>query len=307
MRYRLNDIEAFLLVIETGSFTAAALRLNISKSAISKRIGDLEQALGTQLLHRSTRGAVASDRGQQFYLRARDLVLQLEDAASSTVEDEGNLCGQVRIAAPMTFGRKYLAPMLFGLMQQHPNLNLVIDLDDQKVDVEGGGYDLALRITHSLKDMSLVARKLGLSRRVVVCSPDYAARHGTPRTLDELADHRCIGYAYVHSGQLWQFEPASKDSPARTALVTASQVFNNGEVMCDATIAGLGICLLPRFIAADALRDGRLVEVVLPHTPLPDSIYVLYPSRRFQSRKVRAVIDFLRFQFSLPLPWENQP
>jgi len=304
MRYRLNDIEAFLLVIETGSITAAALRLDISKSAVSKRINDLEQALGAQLLHRSTRGVAATDRGQLFYQRARDLVLQLDDAATSAIEDEDNLCGQVRIAAPMTFGRKYLGPMLFGLMQQHPRLDLVVDLDDRKVDVEGGGYDLAIRITQPLKDMSLVARKLGLSRRVVVCSPDYATRHGMPQSLEQLAAHRCIGYAYVHSGQLWQFEAAAPEQPPRTALVTSTLVFNNGEVMCDAAIAGLGVCLLPRFIAADALRDGRLLEVALPDTPLPDIIYALYPGRRFQSRKVRAVLDYLRLQFERPLPWE---
>jgi len=304
MRYRLNDIEAFLLVIETGSITAAALRLDISKSAVSKRINDLEQALGAQLLHRSTRGVAATDRGQLFYQRARDLVLQLDDAATSAIEDEDNLCGQVRIAAPMTFGRKYLGPMLFGLMQQHPRLDLVVDLDDRKVDVEGGGYDLAIRITQPLKDMSLVARKLGLSRRAVVCSPDYAARHGMPQSLEQLAAHRCIGYAYVHSGQLWQFEATAPEQPPRTALVTSTLVFNNGEVMCDAAIAGLGVCLLPRFIAADALRDGRLLEVALPDTPLPDTIYALYPGRRFQSRKVRAVLDYLRLQFERPLPWE---
>lgn len=306
MRYRLNDIEAFLLVMETGSFTAAALRLDLSKSAISKRINDLEQALGTQLLHRSTRGVVATDRGQAFYQKARELVLQLDDAATSTIEEEGNLCGQVRIAAPMTFGRKYLGPMLFELMQQHPNLDLIIDLDDRMVDVDGGGYDLAIRITQPLKDMSLIARKLAVSRRVVCCSPDYAVRHGLPKSLDDLAAHRCIGYAYVHSGQLWQFEPAGQDNRIRTAVVKSTLVFNNGEVMCDAAIAGLGICLLPLFIAAEALRDGRLIEA-LPDTPIPDTIYALYPGRRFQSHKVRVVLDYLRNQFSRPLPWEILP
>ncbi|MDN0082554.1 LysR family transcriptional regulator [Crenobacter sp. SG2305] len=306
MRYRLDDIEAFLLVVETGSFTAAALRLDLSKSAISKRINDLEQALGTQLLHRSTRGVVVTDRGQLFYLKARELVLQLDDAATSTIEEEGNLCGQVRIAAPMTFGRKYLGPMLFELMQQHPNLDLIIDLDDRMVDVDGGGYDLAIRITQPLKDMSLIARRLAVSRRIVCCSPDYAMRHGLPKSLDELAAHRCIGYAYVHSGQLWQFEPVGQDSRIRTAVVKSTLVFNNGEVMCDAAIAGLGICLLPLFIAAEALRDGRLIEA-LPDPPIPDTIYALYPSRRFQSHKVRAVLDYLRNQFSRPLPWEIMP
>lgn len=304
MRYRLNDIEAFLLVMETGSFTAAGLRLDLSKSVISKRINDLEQALGTQLLHRSTRGVVATDRGQLFYQKARDLLLQLEDAASSTAEDDGTLCGQVRITAPTTFGRKYLGPMLFGLMKQHPSLDLVMDLDDRKVDVDAGGYDLALRIAQPLDDMSLIARKLAVSKRVVCCSPDYAQRHGLPGALEELVQHRCIGFAYVHSGHAWQFEPDSKGGTIRTAMVSSTLVFNNRELMCDAAIAGLGICLLPQYIAADALRDGRLVQAV-PDTPTSDTIYAIYPGHRFQSRKVRVVLDYLRDQFSQPLPWEN--
>lgn len=290
--------------METGSFTAAGLRLDLSKSVISKRINDLERALGTQLLHRSTRGVMATDRGQLFYQKARDLLLQLEDAASATAEGNGALCGQVRISAPMTFGRKYLGPMLFGLMQQHPSLDLVIDLDDKRVDVDAGGYDLALRITQPLDDMSLIARKLAVSRRVVCCSPDYAQRYGLPASIDELAHHRCIGYAYLHSGQLWQFEPGNDDGDIRTALVSSTMVFNNRELMCDAAIAGLGICLLPHYIAADALRDGRLVQA-LPDTPTSDTIYALYPGHRFQSRKVRVVLDYLRDQFSQPLPWEN--
>lgn len=307
MRYRLNDIEAFLLVMETGSFTAAAMRLDLSKSVISKRISDLETALSTQLLHRSRRGVVPTERGQQFYQRARELVLQLDDAAASTVEEDGNLCGQVRIAAPMSFGKKYLGPMLYQLMKQHPNLDLIIDLDDRMVDVDGGGYDLAIRITQSLKDMSLVARKLAMSRRVVCCSPDYARRNGLPSSLDDLARHRCIGYANVHSGQLWQFLGSDPEGRINSAVLKSSVVFNNGEVMCDATVEGIGISLLPLFIAVDALREGKLINALPNETPVPDTIFALYPSRRFQSRKVRAVIAYLQEQFACPLPWENVP
>ncbi len=304
MRFRLNDIEAFITVMEAGSFSAAGLRMNLSKSVISKRIGDLERALGAQLLSRSTRGVHATDSGQEFYLRARDLMQQLDDAVESTMENKTRLCGQLKISAPMSFGTMHLGPILFEFLSRHPELELSLHLDDRKTDIEASGFDLAIRITQ-MKDSTLIARHLTASRRVVCCSPGYAARHGLPDCVEDIVNHRCIGYSNVYSGQLWQFEPAAGSERTRSIPVKAGFVFNNGESMRDAAIAGLGLTLLPRFIVADALRDGRLINATPNDEPTADTIYAMYPQQRYHPRKVRAVIDHLAASFAQTPAWER--
>lgn len=304
MRFRLNDIEAFLMVMETNSVSGAGLRLGLSKSVVSKRLTDLERTLGTQLLRRSTRGIVPTDKGHAFYQRAREFMGHLDSAAESATDDRTELIGEVRIAAPMSFGNMYLGPVLFEFASRHPALNLVMDLDDRKIDIEAGGFDLAIRVTQ-LKDSALIARKLAPSRRVVVCSPRYAERHGLPRSLDDLADHRCIGYAHLHSGQLWQFEPKRRSGEVRSVITRSAMVLNNGEAMREAAIAGIGISMLPLFIVAPALRDGRLINALPNERPTTDYIYAVYPKPAVQSRKVRVIVDHLRDYLSGPLPWEQ--
>jgi DNA-binding transcriptional LysR family regulator len=304
MRFRLDDIEAFLLVMETSSVSGAALRLGLSKSVISKRLTDLERTLGVQLLRRSTRGVIPTEKGHSFYQQARDFMQQLDTAAESTADTNTELTGQVRIAAPMSFGNMYLSSVLFEFASRHPGLNLELELDDRKVDIEAGGFDLAIRVTQ-LKDSSLIARKLALSRRVVICSPAYAAEHGLPKSLDDVANHRCIGYAHVHSGQLWQFEPKRRSGKVRSVVTRSAMVLNNGEAMRDAAIAGIGMCMVPLFIAAPALRDGRLINALPNERPTSDFIYAVYPKTAVQSRKVRMIVDYLRDYLSGPLPWEQ--
>ncbi len=304
MRLRLNDIEAFMLVVETGSISAAALRLGIAKSAVSRRITDLEQGLGAQLLHRSTRGVSATDRGQAFYHRARDIMHELESAADATSDEGAQLAGQLKMAAPGSFGTMYLAPMLFEFAGQHPELNLMVDFEDRKVDIEAGGFDLAVRVTQ-LKDTALVAKPLAASRRMVCCSPAYARRHGLPQSIEDLHRHRCISYAYVHSGQLWQFEPQRSGGPVRSIALKTTHVFNNGEAMRDAAVAGIGLCLIPVFIAAPALRDGRLIDALPAERPMSDTVYALYPYRRMQPRKLRLFIEFLQRRLAGVPPWEQ--
>ena len=304
MRFRLNDIEAFLMVMETSSVSAAGLRLGLSKSVVSKRLTDLERTLGTQLLRRSTRGIIPTEKGHSFYQRARAFMQQLDTAAESATDDKADLVGQVRIAAPMSFGNIYLGPVLFEFASRHPALNLVVDLDDRKIDIEAGGFDLAIRVTQ-LKDSALIARKLANSRRIVVCSPGYAAAHGLPKSLDDIANHRCIGYAHLHSGQLWQFEPKRRSGKVRSVVTRSAMVLNNGEAVRDAAIAGIGICMIPLFIAASGLRDGRLINAMPNERPTSDTIYAVYPKTAVQSNKVRMIVEHLREKLSGPLPWED--
>lgn len=305
MRYRLDDIATFLQVVDSGSISAAARQLNLSKSVVSKRITDLEAALGGALLQRSTRQVQPTDRGLAFYERGRSILQQLDEAAEEVAESDGDLRGSLRITAPMSFGTLYLGPVLFDFARRHPRLALALDLDDRMVDLVGQGYDLAIRITRP-RDSALIARRLAISRRVVCASPDYAAAAGLPRTLAELPQHEAIGFAGTPATWLWQFEPFAAGGPPRSVAMRSRITVNNGEAGRDAAIAGLGLVVLPTFIVADALRDGRLVRVVLEAEPTADIVHALYPQTRHLSRRVRALVDHLgRVCGEERAPWDR--
>lgn len=304
MRYRLDDIEAFIAVVETGSVSAAARRLDLAKSVVSKRVSELEATLGTELLHRSSRKVSPNDRGDAFYQRARSVLQQLDEAAEEAAECEDELRGQLRIAAPMSFGTLHLVRLLAPLLTQHPRLSLAMDLDDRKVDLLGGGYDLGIRIGR-LADSSLAARRLAISRRVVVCSPAYSKARGLPATPDDLQQHDCISYANTPALQQWSFQPQRSGGAPRQVLVKGRIVANNGEAIREAVIAGLGLAILPSFIVCDALRDGRLIDAMPGERPATDGIFAVYAKTRQPSRKVRAVIDHLVEAVGDRPPWER--
>jgi len=305
MQYRLDNISAFLHAIETGSVSAAARRMGLSKSVVSKRISDLEAVLKVELLQRSARGVVPTEKGVAFYQRARSIMQQLDQAAEELIEQDDELCGSVRIAAPMTFGTSYLGPILFSFVSRHPQLGLALNLDDRITDLLGEGYDLAVRIGR-LPDSSLVARKLAQSRRLVCCSPAYAKRAGLPATIEELPHHACIGYVNVSPSQIWQFEPVEPGDTPRSLVVRSRIIANNGESMRDAAIAGLGICVLPIFIIAKALMSGQLINALPNAYPVADTIYAVYPQNRHLPKKVRAIIDHLVTAFEGEPPWERE-
>jgi len=303
--YDFGDIRAYLQVVESGGINAAAARLNVSKSQLSARVARLESELHAKLLHRSPRGVSLTDAGQRFYAHMREVFLRMQQAVDEVAGGEsGQITGSLRIAAPMTFGTAYLGPVLYAFLREHPALDLTLELDDRFVDILSGGYDLGVRIGR-LYDSSLMARRIAPSRRVLVCSPDYAERNGVPEALEDLQRHDCICYGNASVAPYWQFAPAAEGEPPRQVVVRGRIHLNNGESMRDAAIAGLGIAALPTFIAAGALRDGRLVELLADSPPTPDTIYAVYPQTRYVSRAVRALIDTLVEAFGQAPPWEH--
>jgi len=302
MSWRLEEIIAFLHVVEAGSITEAARRLKLSKSVVSKRITDLEAALQQQLLRRSTRRVRPTGEGQALYTRVRPLVGELANA----VEEAGgadSIRGRLRIAAPMTFGTMYLSPILARFARDHPDLELAVDLDDRMADLVAGDYDLAIRIG-LFEDSSLIARKLCKSRRVVCCSPGYAEVYGLPESLEDLSRHHCIDYAHVHAARLWQFEPIRRGGRPRSVRTHSRFVANNGEAMRDAAIEGLGLALLPTFIAAGPLREGLLIDALPRETSLAYSIAAVHGPTRQVPRRVRALIQHLSRELGGTPPWE---
>jgi len=303
MKWRFDDLLTFLDVMETGSITATAARLNLSKSVVSKRITELEAALGIQLFRRSPRKLVASDNAHDFVERVRPLVRDLIEAADRAGERHSAIRGTLRIAAPMTFGTLYLGRMIADFARQYPDLEVAADFDDRMNDLVRGGYDVGIRIG-ILKDSSLIARKLCTDQRVICCSPDFAAANGLPATLDDLSRFACIDYSNVNTSQLWQFENPDVPAEPISIAMRGRVVANNGEAMRDMAIAGLGLVLLPMFIAADALRSGTLIPVLPEARPLAYRIYAVYPPTRHVSAKVRAFVDHLVRHIGEPPIWQ---
>jgi len=305
LEHDFGDIRAFLQVVESGGISAAATRMSVSKSALSSRISHLERALGAKLLHRSQRGVVVTDTGQRFYARMSDIVSRLQQAVDEVAGGADTaLSASLRLTAPMTFGTTYLGPLLFEFMQKHRQLEITLDLDDRYVDILTGGYDLAVRIGR-LADSSLMARPLGRSARRLCCSPAYAKRHGIPQTVPAIQEHQCICYGSASVAPYWQFAPAEKGGAMQQIMVRGRTHLNNGESMRDAAIAGLGLAVLPLFIASPALRDGRLIALLPKTPPSPDTIHAVYPRTRYVSRAVRALIDTLVAGFHGVPPWEQ--
>ena len=292
MNWRYDDLVTFLTVVEAGGITAAAKRLKLTKSVVSQRISNLEAALELQLLQRSTRVVRTTDDGQALYERMRPLVDDMQAGLERISSRSGSLTGRLRITVPLSFGTMYLAPIVAGFAKANPDLDLVLDLEDRFVDLVREGYDVAVRIGN-LQDSSLIARKLADEPRFVVSSPGYAAEHGLPKDIADLAHHLCLDYAHVQNRQLWQFEPGTEGGQERSVALTSRILVNNGDIMRELAIAGLGLILAPRFLVRQALADGRLI-VVMPHVrPKPFAIYVIYPPAGTLSPKVRAFVDHM--------------
>ncbi len=297
----LHEIQAFVAVAETGSVSAAARRLGIAKSMVSKRIAALENGLGATLLLRAPRAVSLTDRGRAYYERVRPLLGAFDEAAAEVRDLQASLRGLLRIAAPLTFGTLYLGELLWPFLRRHPQLEVALDLDDRIVDLLGSGYDLGIRIG-SMPDSSLVARVLADIPFVLCASPAYLAQAGRPESLDVLPEHACIGYAHLSAGQVWRFK-SGRGEGERAVRVHSRFVANNAGLMRGAAVAGLGLLMVPQFVVAESLRRGEL-EVLLPeHPPVGKVLHALYPRDRQGSARIRALVDHLVAGLQPTPPW----
>lgn len=296
---KLDGIATFVAVAESGSISEAARRLHLSKSVVSDRLADLEQVLGAHLLHRTTRKLSLTEDGAAFLEKAARILREVDEAAAEMAQRRGSLVGPLRISAPVTFGRMHLAPALMPFLREHPGIELTLELDDRRVDVASQGYDGVVR-HGALADSRLVAWRLASSRRQLVASPDYLARHGTPTDAGALQRHR--GIFYTNRGVAdWQFQHGDELVAVRAAHALR---VNNGDVMRDAAEAGLGIALLPSFITGASIRSGALVVVDVGLPALEEFIYVAHPEGRRPSAKLRAMADALKSAFGDPPYWD---
>ncbi len=299
---RLDSLESFVAVVEAGQFSAAALRLGIGKSVVSRRVSELEEHLGARLLQRTTRRLSLTEAGREFYPRALQLLEDLAEAEQSVSSGQQALGGRIRLATPLTFGMLHLGPLINRFMQAHPGVVLDLDMDDGQVNLIQEGVDLALRIG-SLEDSSLIALPLATIRTVLVASPGYLAREGTPTTPEELQRHPGLCYSNLPEPQRVRLT----DSSGRRISVNLPLrlLANNGDLLLNATEAGLGVCVSPTFIAYRAIREGRLVPILRDYRLPLSTAYAVYPSRRFVPLRVRALVDYLQQEFGDRPYWDE--
>jgi len=296
----LLDVLAFVRVVETGAFARAAERMGISKSILSRRVARLEEGLGAKLLTRTAQGAQPTDIGQAYFQRAANILVELEAAQEIVAEQVTQVAGPLRLSAPLSFGTQYLAPALSDFARLHPKVELDVSLEDKTVDLVGGGYDLAVRIGN-LQDSALVARRIAPVRAVVLASPDYLAERGRPTHPRDLNDHDLLTYANAPSGQQWRFKIGNKVEFVRGRTRLRA---DNGEMLREAACAGLGVVILPTFIASGAINSGKL-EVILGDYPLPENgLHVVMPPGRATTARVRALVEFLAGRFGPEPDWD---
>ena len=289
----------FAHVVECESFSRAAERLGLSKSAVSKQIVALENRLGTRLLNRTTRRLSLTEAGARLYERSQRIVQEVEAVELEAGQLQSHPTGRLRVSVGMSFGHLHLAPLLPAFSRSYPDLSIELLLNDRMVNLVDEGYDVALRIGE-LPDSSIVARKLSPVRRQMVASPDYLAARGTPSTPADLAAHDCLTYSYVDSGTGWQITGA--DGASRKISITPKLIANNGDALLRAAENGMGVIMLPSFMLKDAFEAGSLVEVLPKNRPTDTALYAVYPHSRNLSVKVRRGLPRVTFTAR---PWDD--
>lgn len=286
---KFQEMRAFAAVVEAGSFVRAADALELSKTAVSRLVGDLEGRLGARLLHRTTRRLSLTQEGALFHERCVQLLDGLAEAEAELSTHSGEAVGRLRLNVPVTFGLLHLAPLWPAFMALHPRVVLDVTLSDRLVDLVDEGYDLAVRIAR-LETSSLVSRQLASTRLILCASPEYLRRHGAPAHPSEIAHHAVIGYSLMVMGDLWEF--TGPEGPVDVKVAPRMRT-NSGDTCCAAALQHQGIVLQPSFLVAEHLVSGALVELLPQYRSTELGIHAVYPTRKHLSHKVRTLIDFL--------------
>jgi DNA-binding transcriptional LysR family regulator len=296
---RFQEMKVFAAVVEAGSFTAATRVLGMSKAAVSRYVGELEERLGLRLLHRTTRKLSPTTEGEIFYARCRELLDNLDEAEAEVTSRTGEATGLLKVNVPVTFGLMHLAPLWPAFLARHPKLAIDITLSDRVADLVEEGFDIAVRIGQ-LSASSLISRKLASTRLVLCASPGYLQRRGAPGRPSELLHHDVISYSLFSTGENWSFTGPDGEVSVKVAPRVRT---NSGDTIRAAALQHQGIILQPTFIVGADLAQGTLQEIMPGYRSVELGIHAVYPSRKFVSPKVRLLIDFLVEAFAVPA-WE---
>jgi DNA-binding transcriptional LysR family regulator len=296
-----RQISTFVEVIARGSLSAAARAEGIAPAMIGRRLDALEQRLGVKLLQRTTRKLALTNEGAAFLEDCQRILAELEEAESAVAERSARATGHLLISAPAGFGRQHVAPLLPSFLAEHRDVTLNLNLNDRVVDVIGEGVDVAIRIA-SLGDSSLVGVKLADNHRVVVASPAYLKRHGTPASLAELAKHNCLAISSEGSQRGWTFREHGKNV---TLKVAGNMVCNDGEVLHDWALAGKGLAWRSMWEVGAEIEAGRLATVLDQFAAPGNDIHAVFAQRRHLPLRIRAFVDFLRHSYAQPDYWRS--
>lgn len=295
---RLKLMETFVAVSQRGSLTAAAAAEGVAPAVISRRLDALEAHLGVRLMVRTTRKITLTFEGNAYLEDCQRILRELADAEAAVSQGSARASGYLRVTAPAGFGRQHVAPLLLEFLRAHPEVSASLDLSDRSVDLVGEGFDCAVRLG-GLVDSSLVAVRLGEMRRVVVGSPAYFQQHGVPRTLDDLSAHVCLtlitqaGWDFAVDGKPVLFKPSGRF------------VCNDGAVLHDWALAGMGLAWRSLWEVGEDLRWGRLVSVLDDYAAAPVGIHAVFPQRRHLPLRVRLFVDLLKENYSRPGYWDK--
>lgn len=299
----LQAISVFVRVAEAKSFVAAAKRLGLSPSAASKSVTRLEQRLAVRLLNRTTRSVSLTEDGNTFFERCRHILGQLEDAETAVTQEQSQPRGRLRVLMPPGFGRAVLVPVLAKLAERYEELVVDVEFSGRVVDLAEEGVDVVICIGE-LRDTRLVARKLCDVRYVVVAAPSYLARYGEPRTPEDLARHRCLGYHIPHTHRYrdWNF---SLGKQRLSKHISGRLNMNDGAALLEAAVDGAGIATVASFLVADALRSGKLRVILRDYVSVGPPVWIAYLERRHLSGRIRAFVDFVSAHVPRSTSWDG--
>jgi DNA-binding transcriptional LysR family regulator len=299
---RVTGMQVFVRVATLGSFSAAARALDLSQTMVTKHVAALEDRLGVKLLHRSTRKLVLTEGGRNYLTACERILAEIEEAEASASLDRVEPRGTLRLNVPLTFGFRQVVPALTEFSRLYPAVSFDLGLADRYVDLMEEGWDLAIRIGR-LKDSSLVARRLAACRTIICASPAYLKQHGIPQTVDDLAQHNCLGYTLpsVIGANRWAF---GIDGDI-VVPIQGNLRANNGDALLAAAVAGQGLIYQPTFIVGDSLREGSLVPVLSNYPTYEPAIHAVLSSGRQAPAKVRAFVAFLAERFGPEPEWDR--
>jgi len=290
---KFESMRAFAQVVESGGFAAAAREMGLSRSAVNKLVMNLEEALQVQLLQRTTRKVTPTATGLAFYERCTAILADVAEAELAVSDLQTKPQGQLRINAPMTFGTRYLSPLLAQFLQRYPDLHVELSLNDRFIDPIEEGFDVTLRIAHPTPMANLIGQTLAPAPVILCAAPDYLRDRQPPQLPRDLADHPCLAYGHLATDNQWTLIGPDGE---HKITIAGPLCANNGEVLQAAAVQGLGIALLPRFIVQADLAAGRLQQLMPAYEAPKISICVLYPVNRHLSTKVQLLVDFLAEQ-----------
>ena len=281
-----EDLRLFVAVVENGGIARAAKTLNVAKSAVSRRLGQLEGRYGVLLIDRRPGIWEVTTAGHELYERANQIVSDADELDGDFLRSEQSLRGPLTVSVAREFGLAYLKPLFFDFASRHSEIDLTVDFDDRVVDLDRENYDLAIRVANDTDDR-LVARQLGVSYHGLFVSPSYAKSHGLPNTVEDLTSHPLLNYGSARRAE-WEFEMGSKKRKIRFQPALNS---NCGPFLVDAAVQGLGIARLPDFLSQEAVASGDIVQI-LPDTRIcPWTIRIVYSPHRRLNRRMRALVD----------------